>query len=54
MRVVNDFAGEGVVVELLLHIFVVSPDVAQPAGMTVEHRVWTTCLGGLIVFYMVL
>ena len=48
LRVVNDPVGQCVVVELLLRLFVLhilgaSPDcVAQPEGVTVEHRVWTS------------
>ena len=48
LRVVNDPVGQCVVVELLwrlfvLHILGASPDcVAQPEGVTVEHRVWTS------------
>ena len=48
LRVVNDPVGQCVVVELLLRLFVLhilgaSPDcVAQPEGMSVEHRVWTS------------
>ena len=63
LRVVNDPVGQCVVVELLLRLFVLhilgaSPDcVAQPEGVTVEHRVWTsdgvaaslTSLGCLVV-----
>ena len=48
LRVVNDPVGQCVVVELLLRLFVLhilgaSPDcVAQPEGVSVEHRVWTS------------
>ena len=48
LRVVNDPVGQCVVVELLLRLFVLhilgaAPDaVAQPEGITVEHRVWTS------------
>ena len=48
LRVVTDPVGQCVVVELLfrlfdLHILGASPDyVAQPEGVTVEHRVWTS------------
>ena len=44
----NDPVGQCVVVELLLHLFVLHilgacPDyVAQPEGVSVEHRVWTS------------
>ena len=47
-RVVNDPVGQCVVVELLqrlfvLHILGASPDcVAQPEGIAVEQRVWTS------------
>ena len=63
LRVVNDPVGQYVVVELLLRLFVLhilwaSPDyAAQPEGVTVEHRVWTsdgvaaslTSLGCLVI-----
>ena len=48
LRVVNDPVGQCVVVELLLRLFVLhilgaAPDaVAQPEGIMVEHRVWTS------------
>ena len=48
LRVVNGPASHCVVVELLLRLFLLhilgaSPDyVAQPEGVTLEHRVWTS------------